>query len=229
MKIGILQTGRPPEQLVPAHGDYAQMFVRLLDGRGFTFETFDVEYGIFPESVHAAGGWLITGSRHGVYEPHGWIPPLEDFIRACFDGNIPVVGICFGHQIMAQALGGKVEKFNGGWAVGKIEYAFRDHGPMQLMTWHQDQVIEPPAGAVCFAHTDFCRYAALSYGARGLSLQAHPEFDAAFMRGLLAARGEILPGNIKSEAIETLSGPVAASRAADLIASCFQTERALPA
>jgi GMP synthase-like glutamine amidotransferase len=227
MKIGILQTGRPPEQLLPKHGDYAQMFSRLLAGRGLTFESYAVLDGVFPASIEAADGWLITGSRHGVYERHDWIAPLEAFIRNSFAGGIPVVGICFGHQIMAQALGGKVEKFKGGWAVGNIEYAFRDAAPMQLMTWHQDQVIEPPAEAVPFAHTDFCRYAALSYGAKGLSLQAHPEFDDAFMRDLLATRGEILPGNIRMEAMETLSGPASASRAADLIASCFQSERAL--
>lgn len=224
MKIGILQTGRPPEQLVPKHGDYAQMFMRLLAGRDFTFDSYAVLDGVFPSGVNAADGWLITGSRHGVYEPHDWIAPLEAFIRDSFDSSVSVVGICFGHQIMAQALGGKVEKFEGGWAVGKIEYALDYGAPMQLMTWHQDQVIEPPAEAVPFAHTDFCQYAALSYGAKGLSLQAHPEFDDAFMRDLLATRGEILPAHIRSHATASLTGPVTASRAADLIASCFRSE-----
>ena len=68
---------------------------------------------MFPEGIHDADGWLITGSRHGAYEDHPWIPPLEEFIRDAYAAQVPLVGICFGHQIIAQAMGGKVEKYQG--------------------------------------------------------------------------------------------------------------------
>ncbi len=117
MQIGILQTGMAPDVLAPTMGDYPGMFARLLDGNGFSFRTYAVVKGEFPASATDCDGWLITGSRHGVYEDHPWIPPLEQLIRDAFASHVPVVGICFGHQIVAQAMGGKVEKLqeDGPW------------------------------------------------------------------------------------------------------------------
>jgi GMP synthase-like glutamine amidotransferase len=109
MLIGILQTGASPDALRDDFGDYPDFFEQLLAGRGLTFRRFRVETMEFPASVSACDGWLITGSRHGAYEDHPFIKPLESFIRDAYDARIPVVGICFGHQIIAQAMGGKVE------------------------------------------------------------------------------------------------------------------------
>src|SRR5690606_24036163 len=120
--IGILQTGHAAEPIRAEQGDYDEMFRRLLGGHGFTFSTWNVVDGEFPEGPEAAEGWLITGSRHGAYEEHDWLPPLEDLIRAIREAKRPLVGICFGHQIVAQALGGRVEKFDGGWSVGPQHY-----------------------------------------------------------------------------------------------------------
>ncbi len=145
MQIGILQTGHAPDALIAQTGDYPAMFARLLDGHGLTFRTWAVVDGEFPESIHDAEGWLITGSRHGAYEDHPWIPPLEDFIRDGYAARVPLVGICFGHQIIAQALGGKVEKYPGGWSVGPTDYDFGDE-TLTLNAWHQDQVVEKPRG-----------------------------------------------------------------------------------
>ncbi|MEM8698769.1 MAG: type 1 glutamine amidotransferase, partial [Pseudomonadota bacterium] len=102
--IGILETGRLPDALLPRHGSYPDMFMRLLRGHGFAFQSWPVLDGDFPPGVASCDGWLITGSRHGAYEGHAWIPPLEAFIREAVSAEIPMVGICFGHQIMAQAL-----------------------------------------------------------------------------------------------------------------------------
>ena len=100
MKIGILATGHAPDSLKTDLGDYPAMFTTLLDGHGFTFETWDIENQQFPQSVSQADGWLITGSRHGVYENHPWIKPLETFVRQAYETHIPMVGVCFGHQII---------------------------------------------------------------------------------------------------------------------------------
>ena len=140
MKIGILQTGRSPESTVQKHGDYDAFFKRYLEGRGFDFVTYAVVDGEFPKTPQCADGWLITGSRFGVYEDHNWITPLEEFLRETFVAERPIFGVCFGHQILAQALGGKVEEFSGGWSVGPTTYESRQFGNQKMIAWHQDQV-----------------------------------------------------------------------------------------
>ena len=160
MLIGILQTGEAPDALRDASGDYPDMFRSLLAGRGFTFRTWRVVDMAFPDDVHQAEGWLITGSRHGAYEDHAFIPPLEGFIRDAYVARVPMVGVCFGHQIIAQAMGGRVEKYAGGWTVGPTDYDF-DGETVTLNAWHQDQVTVAPQGARVIASNDFCANAAL--------------------------------------------------------------------
>jgi GMP synthase-like glutamine amidotransferase len=226
MRIGILQTGLAPEALAPAMGDYPDMFARLLDGHGFTFRTWKVVEEEFPSDVHQADGWLITGSRHGVYEDHPWIPPLEQFIRDAFAARVPVVGICFGHQIVAQAMGGKVERYAGGWAVGATEYDFAGE-TLRLNAWHRDQVVEAPAGAKVIATNDFCTNAALLYEDRALTVQAHPEFRPEFVDGLMKTRGKgLVPDEVMAEAAARLSLPIQDKTMAGRIAAFFKEPRA---
>jgi GMP synthase-like glutamine amidotransferase len=156
MKIGILQTGHAVDALLPVHGDYDAFFRRLLDGHGFDFATYRVVDGEFPGSIRDADGWLITGSRHGAYDDLPWIAPLEDFIRDAYAADVPMAGICFGHQIMAQALGGKVEKHGDGWIVGRTPYRFADGRELQLNAWHQDQVVTVPPDATVTARSPGC-------------------------------------------------------------------------
>ncbi len=226
MKIGILQTGQAPEPLREQTGDYPGLFERLLAGHGFDFVTWHVEAMEFPASIHDADGWLITGSRHGVYEDHPFIAPLEQFVRDALAAELPVVGICFGHQIMAQALGGKVEKFAGGWAVGAQGYEFGD-ATLTLNAWHQDQVTEPPAGAKLLASNDFCAYAALSYGETGFSVQPHPEFDDSFIMGLIETRGRgLVPAPLLQQAEAQMGGRRDAGAIAARIAAHFKAHEA---
>lgn len=192
MKIGILQAGHSPDELRDSVGDYGEMFTRLLDGHGFDFQIFSVVDGEFPAGTQDADGWLITGSKHGVYEDHDWIPPLEELIRDIRDAGQPLVGVCFGHQIIAQALGGRVEKFDGGWSIGRTEYNFGNQ-KLALNAWHQDQVVEAPEGAEIVASTDFCANAAMMIGDKILTIQPHPEFTAPLVAGLIEHRGR---GNV---------------------------------
>lgn len=225
MKIGILQTGRAPDDLLGKLGDYNTLFERLLDGNGFEFTTFAVVDMVFPQAVSDCDGWLITGSRYGAYEDHPWIAPLEQFIRDIHDDGRPLVGICFGHQIIAQALGGKVEKYSGGWSAGYTEYDF-DGQIIPLNAWHQDQVVEKPAAAKVIASTDFCKNAALVYGDRIWTVQPHPEFDAAFVDGLLKGRGKgIVPDEILEAASKKLERPTNSSEIAARIAAFFKKAR----
>lgn len=196
MKIGILIAGHPPETLNGQFGTYDKMFQSLLDGNGFDYESFAVVDNQFPAGADQADGWIITGSRHGAYEDHPWIPPLEALIRAIRDAGKPLIGVCFGHQIVAQALGGTVEKFKGGWAVGRTDYAF-DGGTVTLNAWHQDQVTALPDGAQVLGSNAFCENAMLAYGDTIWTVQAHPEYGNDFISGLIQTRGKgVVPDDL---------------------------------
>jgi len=222
MHIGILQPGHAPDQIQPQTGDFADMFQALLAGQGFTFTVYDVEAGEMPDAVQEADGWLITGSRHGAYEDHAFVPLLEDFIRAVFDADIPMVGVCFGHQIIAQAMGGRVEKFDGGWAVGRQTYDWQG-AAIALNAWHQDQVVVRPKTAHCIAGNAFCENAALIYGRQAFTVQPHPEFGAEVVEGLIKYRGKgVVPEEQLNEAATSVGEPVASDILAEKIASFFR-------
>ncbi|MBT8155193.1 type 1 glutamine amidotransferase [Epibacterium ulvae] len=106
---------------------------------------------------------------------------LEAFIQKVYVAEIPIFGVCFGHQIMAKALGGKVEKYNGGWSAGPNVYESQVFGNQGIIARHQDQVVERSPEARLLGSSNFCENAILGYGDRALSMQAHPEFDSAYL------------------------------------------------
>lgn len=222
MLIGILQCGHFPTADGFPDRTYTDLYSTLLAGRGLSFRTWSVVDMEFPGGVHEAEGWLTTGSRHGAYDDLPFIPPLEDFIRNAYAAGVPQVGICFGHQIMAQALGGRVEKYAGGWSAGRVEYEI-DGEIVPLVAWHQDQVVEKPEGAEVLCSTDFCRFAALAYEGRAMSMQPHPEFDEEATRLLLETRAPgVVPDQMIAAAKKDLGMPLASARAADRIAAFFK-------
>jgi GMP synthase (glutamine-hydrolysing) len=227
MKIGILMTGHLPERLAAEGRDVDSLFPAMLEGRDLTFVHWDVVEMQFPDSPHDADGWLITGSKHGVYEDHPFIPPLEQFIRAAYDADVPLVGICFGHQIVAQALGGRVEPFDRGWSLGRKTYRVAGGEPITLNAWHQDQVVEPPDGATLLASSDFCAHAMLAYGDRILTVQPHPEFDAGIIGHFVETRrgSGTYPDDRMDAAEAALPLPVDNPRMANAIARFFKTRQ----
>ncbi|MDQ2065741.1 type 1 glutamine amidotransferase [Xinfangfangia sp. CPCC 101601] len=225
MQIGILQTGESPDALRADMGDYPDFFESLLADKGLTFRRYAVLRNEMPQSVTECDGWLITGSRFGAYEDHAFIPPLEDFIRASYAAHVPMVGICFGHQIIAQAMGGKVEKYAGGWSVGPTEYDF-DGEKITLNAWHQDQVVVKPEAAQVVASTGFCDNAALLYDNRMFTVQPHPEFPREFIEGLITHRGPgLVPAPILDAATQRLDATLDRAKMADRIADFFKTHQ----
>ena len=223
MKIGILQAGHAPDVMISKTGDYGELFQNFLSGEGFDFTIYSIVDMEFPSSTSDAEGWLITGSRHGTYEAHDFIPPLEALIRDIHERQLPLTGICFGHQIIAQALGGKVEKYSGGWSVGHTEYTFEDE-VTTLNAWHQDQVTEVPSDAVSTGSSSFCKFAFLVYGSHIFSVQAHPEFSADFIEGLIDYRGRgVVPDQLLNDARSKLSLSTNSDRIRQKIVTLFQS------
>jgi GMP synthase-like glutamine amidotransferase len=209
MKIAILETGRPPGTLAEQFGDYPTMFERML---GHEFETlrFDVELGELPDP-DADFAYLITGSPAGVYEPLEWIEPLQAFIRSASKSKM--VGVCFGHQVMAQALGGRVEKSDKGWGAGLHRYStarkeswMDGPGAISIPASHQDQVVVRPPNSEVTVSSDFTEFAGLAWKDRpAISFQFHPEFEPAFAKALIEKRYDIVPD--PDSAIASLDAP----------------------
>lgn len=184
MKVGVLTAGHISEGLSQIHGSYLQMYSTLLEDSALEFEQFDVEHGDFPCSVHDCDAWLLSGSVNSANDPDEWIERLVKFIQTSYEAEVPIVGVCFGHQLIAKSLGGRVETYKGGYTAGVRDYLF-DGAITPLVASHGDQVMRLPPGAKVVGSAPYCPFAALRYGNKVFSVQPHPEFTPDFMDDLL--------------------------------------------
>ena len=219
MKIAVLETGVPPEPLMEEFGSYPDMFSDLL-GSPYELQTIDVQTGKLPDPG-TYDAYLITGSPAGVYEPLPWIAPLMEFIRSA--GEAKMIGVCFGHQVMAQALGGEVIKSPKGWAAGLQRYEVVKPQPwtngerrIAIPASHQDQVVVQPPNTQVVGASDFTPFAALAWSDRpAISFQFHPEFSPAYAKALIEKRYDRV--NTPDEAIASLDAPNDNQRVGDWI------------
>ena len=225
MHLGILQC----DDAVPVLNDtpnYPDMFMTLLRRADpeLRFSVWRCHDSLLPAGVNDADAWLITGSRAGVNDERPWIEPLVHFVRALWQARRPVAGICFGHQLIAHALGGHVTRNPQGWGVGVARYTpLVDTVPqktglpdwmhpalpeMHLIVSHQDHVHQLPPGAVRLAGNGFCPNFMFQAGSCFLGIQGHPEFPADYAAGLMQARRGIIPDDRIEAGLASLQGPI---------------------
>ncbi len=213
MNIGLLQCGQVQEKLVPQHGQYPDMFITLLKRSDptLTFTLYDAEHADLPSHVGACDAYLITGSRHGVNDNLPWIPKLEEFVRHLYATQKKVIGICFGHQLIAKALGGTVIKSPGGWGVGMSTNKVTQQKPwmnptrntFNLLISHQDQVVERPPCAEVLASNETCPIYMMQIG-NSLTVQGHPEFSKAYAQALIEYRKDSLDSVRYQQGLQSL-------------------------
>jgi GMP synthase-like glutamine amidotransferase len=215
MKIGILKADSVMPALQEQHGDYSDMFTSLfltVDPR-CDIAIYEVEHGQYPADIDDCNGYLITGSKRSVYEDEAWIQALGEFVQRLHELKKPLVGICFGHQLVAQYLGGKTEKSDKGWGVGRHETrlcgaritATGTATRFALLSSHQDQVTHLPDDAEIIAESDFCPIAGMQIADHILTFQGHPEFDEAYARALLEIRRPQVGEQTYSKALASLN------------------------
>ncbi|HDX8426739.1 glutamine amidotransferase-related protein [Aeromonas veronii] len=219
MRLGILDCDRLDPDLADRFGPvYSEMFIR-----GFAALAPELEFrvwsaldGELPEDLHECDAWLITGSRHDAYSDIPWIQALRAWIRQAHDADVKLAGVCFGHQVIAQALGGEVVKSTKGWGLGVSVHPMladepwmapaRDH--IRILASHQDQVALLPPGATRLAGNDFCPNFMFLQGDHIVAIQGHPEFSVEYNRALIERRRGLLPDERYQSSLSSLEGEV---------------------
>ena len=229
MRAGLLVVGHVDPKSRHLAGDYPELFSDLLAPVGIEVVPYAADEGRLPDSLDECDGWICSPSRGSVYDDEPWIRDMEHLIRDAVATERPFVGICFGHQLLAQALGGRVERASGGWGVGVQDYAVVETitgmqpavANLALIASHEDQVVEVPAEARVIATAPYCRVAGLAVGERAWSVQAHPELVPDLADHLLAGRIDLIGAERVRTARSSLGRPTDHAVIAQWIAATF--------
>ena len=220
MKIGLLAC----DHIQSNYSDYPELFAKLLPQ--FDFDVFNVCEGVFPSSASDYEAWIITGSKYSVYDDIDWIKRLKCFVQDISLADKYCIGICFGHQMLGEAMGGKVMKAQQGWCVGIHEFDVVDRenwmNPYQpkvnLLMSCQDQITVLPPNSKVLLKTSLCPVGSIKIGEKMLGIQGHPEFSTDYIKFLMEDRINRIPENTLKVGINSLSKPVSNTEVAQWIA-----------
>jgi GMP synthase-like glutamine amidotransferase len=213
VRLILLQTDNVLPQFQVTFGDYPGMFSELLSAPEIDLDVVDVREGVPADG--AADAYVITGSRHSVYDDLPWIRRLARFLEVEIIAGRKVVAVCFGHQLLAHFLGGEVRPAPVGWEVGVKETEIcvdaswmepaKDR--INLISSHKDQVVRLPPEAEVLAHSPGCPVAGFRLGKNVITFQGHPEFNKDYARALMNYRREILGESVHAAGLDSLNKP----------------------
>ena len=218
MKIGLLVCTKLSEAVIRQFGSIADMYCNMFNRHApeIELEVYDAIGGDLPNMKGALSGFLCTGSPSSAYEDHEWIKELKKFVKEAYRHKKKMVGICFGHQIIAEALGGKVARASRGWGLGvqgmhihqTRDWMKPGAEHLNMLVIHQDQVTLLPPDGVLLAGNSHCRYFMYEVPNVALGIQGHPEFEKDYAEALYTRRRDVIGHDIVSEATSSLSKPV---------------------
>jgi len=237
LRLAVLLTNNDTSAFAAHFPNDGQKVVQLLQPLrpNWSFEVVPVKDGVLPSSPEAFDGYVITGSPASVNDDHlPWVGQLLDFIRAVDAVRQPLIGLCFGHQAVARALGGQVARNAAGWGLGTAPTHWTttpawmqpSQATTTLMAAHNEQVTRMPEGAVCLGGSDFCPIGSMQIGQHIWTTQFHPEMPLVFMKALLGFLADKLDADTMARAHASLNNaadvPLFGQWMAQFFDGCFE-------
>jgi len=217
LRICILEPDHLRPEFVEQYTGYGHMFERLFANQPIAaqFEIFNVVEGHYPADEQRYDAYLVTGSKADSFGGDPWIQTLKTYLLERYQNGDKLLGICFGHQLLALLLGGQSERAGQGWGVGLHRYSLQEQlewmqpalDQLTLLISHQDQVTRAPENATVLASSEFCPIAAFRIEDRVLCFQGHPEFVPDYSRALLDVRQQTLGETLYQNALQSLDLP----------------------
>lgn len=214
MKIAILQCDTVQEKFQGEFGQYSGMIRQLFDAAGgdFEFDIYDCQKGHYPANTKCYNFFITTGSKASVYDDEPWVGQLIDFIHQLDEEKRKLIGICFGHQLIALVRQGRVEKSSKGWGVGIAnnrvvatpDWMSEKNSELNIIISHQDQIVGLPDDALVVAESDFCPYFVVQWNDNFLSIQGHPEWNNDYSRALMNDRRDRIPKDLIDSGLHSL-------------------------
>jgi len=216
MRIGILQCCSVMPQFQAEFADYDDMFIQLFKAvdPDLVFTVYDLRKNEYPRDLNECHAYITTGSRESTYDKSvPWIPLFKRIIEECYQEKVKLVGICFGHQLIADTLGGQTINSDKGWGIGVSQNKIITQRPwmkpplsqLNIIVSHQDQVEQLPHNTTVLARSDFCPNYMLQIGENILTVQGHPEFSKGYAKTLMEYRREIIGSETVNAALASLT------------------------